>query len=79
MNSQLKRFFFLFTMSFSFLLFLYYLTSIRGPKSSGAGGMPRDIFSFGKSNVKVLGVDINVKVRFKDVAGLKEVKLLDTF
>ena len=41
--------------------------------------MPRDIFSFGKSNVKVLGVDINVKVRFKDVAGLKEVKLLDIF
>lgn len=29
----------------------------------------------GKSNVKVFGVDNNVKIRFKDVAGLNEAKL----
>ena len=32
-------------------------------------------FYEGKSNVKVFGVDNNVKVRFKDVAGLTEAKL----
>jgi AFG3 family protein len=33
-----------------------------------------DVFGMGKSNVKVFGVDTQVKVRFKDVAGLDEAK-----
>lgn len=33
------------------------------------------LFFVGKSNVKVFGVDNNVKVRFKDVAGMTEAKL----
>lgn len=38
--------------------------------SLGGGGKGNDVFNMGKSNVKVFGVDSQVKTKFKDVAGL---------
>ncbi|KAF8634411.1 hypothetical protein AX15_000862 [Amanita polypyramis BW_CC] len=48
--------------------FLYWL-SRRGGSSSGGG-----IFSIGKSRAKMFNKDTDVKVRFKDVAGMDEAK-----
>ncbi|KIK70860.1 hypothetical protein GYMLUDRAFT_149731 [Collybiopsis luxurians FD-317 M1] len=48
--------------------FLYWL-SRRGSGSSGSG-----IFSIGKSRAKMFDKDTQVKVRFKDVAGMDEAK-----
>ena len=51
-----------------------------GGKDSGAGGMfggkggMGDIFSMGKSNVQVYGVDKKIKSRFKHVAGMDNAK-----
>ncbi|CAD8194275.1 unnamed protein product [Paramecium octaurelia] len=44
-------------------------------KGSGGGAGGNDVFGFGKSNVKQFGFEQNVKVKFKDVAGLDEAKL----
>ena len=43
--------------------------SIKKTNRGGKGG-GGDIFSMGNSAAKQFGVDINVKTKFKDVAGL---------
>ena len=48
---------------------LYWLVSKRGAGSSGGG-----IFSIGKSRAKLFNKDTDVKVKFKDVAGMDEAK-----
>ena len=42
--------------------------------SAGKGGGGGDMFGFGKSNVKHFGFEQQIKVKFKDVAGLDEAK-----
>ena len=42
--------------------------------SAGKGGGGGDMFGFGKSNVKQFGFEQQIKVKFKDVAGLDEAK-----
>ena len=41
----------------------------------GAGGGMNDMFSMGKSNVQVFGVDKKIKTRFKHVAGMDQAKV----
>jgi len=53
-------------------LFLNLLRTFRGMKNMGGVG---DAMDFRKSNAKVFEVDTNVKVKFKDVAGLDQAKL----
>lgn len=68
----MSRLFMIASVSIGILIILLYLTDIRIlPRNSLGGG--RDIFSFGNANVKIFGIDVNVKVKFNDVAGLKEV------
>ncbi|CAK65107.1 unnamed protein product (macronuclear) [Paramecium tetraurelia] len=62
----------------SLLVIIYLFKSFKGSmgnmgKGGGSGG--NDVFGFGKSNVKQFGFEQNVKVKFKDVAGLDEAKL----
>lgn len=52
-------------------LWIYLLRRMQGGGQSGSGG--RGIFSFGKSKAKLID-DSNNKVKFKDVAGVKEAK-----
>ncbi|MBN2350432.1 MAG: ATP-dependent zinc metalloprotease FtsH [Bacteroidales bacterium] len=42
---------------------------------AGAGGGPSNIFNVGKSKAKIFDKESNVKVDFKDVAGLEEAKM----
>ena len=48
---------------------LYWMVSRRGAGGSGGG-----IFSIGKSRAKLFNKDTDVKVKFKDVAGMDEAK-----
>ncbi|KAF8640855.1 hypothetical protein AX17_000503 [Amanita inopinata Kibby_2008] len=57
-----------FTPTILMLGFLYWL-SRRGSSSAGGG-----IFSIGKSRAKMFNKDTDVKVKFKDVAGMDEAK-----
>ncbi|KAF9244582.1 ATP-dependent metallopeptidase Hfl [Melanogaster broomeanus] len=50
---------------------LLYMTRRAG---SAAGGGPGGIFSIGKSRAKLFNKDTDVKVKFKDVAGMDEAK-----
>jgi AFG3 family protein len=43
-------------------------------RGGGKGGM-NDMFSMGKSNVQVFGVDKKIKTRFKHVAGMDQAKV----
>jgi cell division protease FtsH len=43
--------------------------------SAGAGGAGGNIFNVGKSRAQIFDKDTNVKIDFKDVAGLEEAKL----
>ncbi|EGR33789.1 hypothetical protein IMG5_037830 [Ichthyophthirius multifiliis] len=65
----------------SFILisyFVYKQFKVNTKPSKGGGGFGsgdgRDIFSMGKSNVKIFGVGTKVKTKFKDVAGQDEAK-----
>lgn len=52
--------------------------SSGGPASKGSGGARggmNDMFSMGKSNVTVYGVDKKIKTRFKHVAGMDQAKV----
>lgn len=53
-------------------LFLYMGT--RGAAGVGGGGGMSNIFRIGKSNARMVSKDSNVKVSFKDVAGVDEAK-----
>ena len=71
--------------------FIYFLATIgiivglyRSLKSNfGAGtsgkmdgsGSGMDIFNTSKASVRITGIDVSVKTKFKDVAGLQEAKL----
>ena len=48
-------------------------TSNKGSGLGSRGGM-NDMFSMGKSNVQVYGVDKKIKTRFKHVAGMEQAK-----
>ncbi|KAH3680694.1 hypothetical protein WICPIJ_008158 [Wickerhamomyces pijperi] len=52
---------------------LFYLTK-RGAQGSGGLGGPGGIFGVGKSKAKKFNQDTDVKVKFKDVAGMFEAK-----
>ena len=52
-------------------LWIYLLRRMQGGGQSGSGG--RGIFSFGKSKAKLID-ETNNKIKFKDVAGVKEAK-----
>jgi len=52
-------------------LWIYLLRKMQGGGQGGSGG--RGIFSFGKSKAKLID-DSNNKIKFKDVAGVKEAK-----
>lgn len=45
-------------------------TSTGGTRPGGRGGM-NDMFSMGKSNVQIYGVNKKIKTRFKHVAGME--------
>ena len=49
---------------------LYWMTRRAGGSTGGSGG----IFSIGKSRAKMFNKDTDVKVKFKDVAGMDEAK-----
>ncbi|CAD8208329.1 unnamed protein product [Paramecium pentaurelia] len=62
----------------SAVLIFYIFKSLKGSMGNigkGPGGGGNDVFGFGKSNVKQFGFEQNVKIKFKDVAGLDEAKL----
>eukprot|EP01016_Furgasonia_blochmanni_P035642 TRINITY_DN396_c0_g2_i5.p1 TRINITY_DN396_c0_g2~~TRINITY_DN396_c0_g2_i5.p1 ORF type:complete len:564 (-),score=141.08 TRINITY_DN396_c0_g2_i5:53-1744(-) len=59
-------------MTFGLLALIF--RSFRSTMNSSRGG-GSDLFGIGKSNVKVFDVDSQVKVKFKDVAGLDEAKI----
>ena len=52
--------------------FLWWMSRRAG--GSGGGGGPGGIFSIGKSRAKMFNKDTDVKVKFKDVAGMDEAK-----
>ncbi len=39
------------------------------------GGQGFDIFNASKAKIRITGIDLEVKTKFKDVAGLEEAKL----
>lgn len=43
--------------------------SLKGTLGGLGGGKGGDFMGFGKSNVKVFGLDTKIKTKFKDVAG----------
>jgi AFG3 family protein len=43
--------------------------------SGGSGGGPGNIFNVGKSRAQIFDKDTNIKIDFKDVAGLEEAKI----
>ncbi|ORX95647.1 ATP-dependent metallopeptidase Hfl [Basidiobolus meristosporus CBS 931.73] len=49
---------------------IYYMTRRAG----GAGGGPQGIFGIGKSKAKLFNHETDIKVKFKDVAGMDEAK-----
>ena len=61
--------FFNFAPSLLIMGVLYWMVSRRGAGGSGGG-----IFSIGKSRAKLFNKDTEVKVKFKDVAGMDEAK-----
>jgi AFG3 family protein len=50
-------------------------TKEAGKGGGGAKGGMNDMFSMGKSNVQVFGVDKKIKTRFKHVAGMDQAKV----
>jgi AFG3 family protein len=52
---------------------LFWLTKKSAAGASGSGG-PGGIFGVGKSKAKKFNIDTDVKVKFKDVAGMAEAK-----
>jgi len=60
---------------FPILLFIVVWLFIFRRMSSGAGGGAGNIFNIGKSKAKIFDKESNIKVDFKDVAGLEEAKL----
>ncbi|CAD8120267.1 unnamed protein product [Paramecium sonneborni] len=76
MDRVLNVLYFGVTVTFVLVLFKSLKGSMGNIKGSGGGGGGgNDVFGFGKSNVKQFGFEQNVKVKFKDVAGLDEAKL----
>ncbi|WGH27969.1 MAG: ATP-dependent zinc metalloprotease FtsH [Candidatus Bostrichicola ureolyticus] len=57
---------------FLILIFLFWFFFFRKIGSSVSTG--NQIFNIGKSKVKIFDEDDNIKIKFKDVAGLEEVK-----
>ncbi|KZO98416.1 ATP-dependent metallopeptidase Hfl [Calocera viscosa TUFC12733] len=55
-------------------LFIYLSRRATGSMGGGGGGGARGIFGIGKSRAKLYNQDNDVKVRFKDVAGMDEAK-----
>lgn len=56
------------------ILFAGLLLYMSRRAGGGAGGGPGGIFSIGKSKAKLFNKDTDVKVKFKDVAGMDEAK-----
>ncbi len=56
------------------ILIVIWLVIFRRMSGGGSGG-PGSIFNVGKSKAKIFDKDTNVKVDFKDVAGLDEAKM----
>ncbi len=57
------------------ILALWFFILRRMTKNAGGGGTGGGIFNVGKSQAKLFDKDNNVKVTFKDVAGLEEAKI----
>lgn len=60
---------------FAILIFIWLIIFRRMSSAAGGGGGPGNIFNVGKSKAKIFDKEANVKVDFKDVAGLEEAKL----
>ena len=54
-------------------LFIFFLWFFSYRSQGGAGGRGGKIWAFGKSRI-TLGSDQNLKITFKDVAGVEEAK-----
>ncbi|CAD8112255.1 unnamed protein product [Paramecium sonneborni] len=75
MDRVLNVLYFGVTVTFVLVLFKSLKGSMGNINKGSGGGGGNDVFGFGKSNVKQFGFEQNVKVKFKDVAGLDEAKL----
>jgi ATP-dependent metalloprotease FtsH len=54
---------------------IIYLVIIRRMSGSGGGGGGTNIFNVGKSKARIFDKDENIRLDFKDVAGLEEAKM----
>ncbi|CAD8109614.1 unnamed protein product [Paramecium primaurelia] len=75
MDRVLNVLYFGVTVTLVIVLFQSLKSSMGGINKGSGGAGGNDVFGFGKSNVKQFGFEQNVKVKFKDVAGLDEAKL----
>lgn len=57
------------------LLVVVYLVIFRRMSGGGAGGGGTNIFNVGKSKARIFDKDENIRIDFKDVAGLEEAKM----
>jgi len=58
-----------------FIIIAIWIFIFRRMSGAGGGGGPGGIFNVGKSKAKMFDKESNVKVDFKDVAGLEEAKM----
>lgn len=57
------------------ILVIIYLVIFRKMSGSGGGGGGTNIFNVGKSKARIFDKDENIRLDFKDVAGLEEAKM----